>query len=672
MNARPRRLREVPYESVKVDDSFWAPRQRLLREVTVREVFSRFEGVDGGAFRNFDAVREGRKGEHVGAPWFDGLIYETICGASKLLALSPDAELDARLDGYIERIAGAQAAGPDGYLNTNTMLLFPEKRWGENGGNIRWQHDVYNAGCLVEAAVHHYRATRKRTLLDVAVRFADHMCAYMGPAPRKNIVPGHPLPEDAFVELYRLFRQHPELRVAYPDAREKKYLSLARFWIENRGNHRARESSLPDLQEYAQDHLPVLRQKEAVGHAVRATLLYTGMAALGHETGDDRFLRAARELWKDVVTRKMHVTGGVGAMHEEEMFGPDHFLPNNAYLETCAAVGMAFWNHRMTIAWADAAFADVFERALYNNVLAGMSLDGRRFFYQNPLESAGGHHRWAWHDCPCCPPMFLKLVGGLGGCIYAQDDRGIYVNHYVGGSAAIAAKGFTATLRQVTRYPWEGRVEMTLDIPEPFEFSLNIRIPGWCRRYTVGLNGRAEPGAGRVRAGYVELRRKWKQGDRVLLDMSMPVTLVEANPYVEADRGRVAIQRGPIVYCLEGVDHAEDLAVIRLPRDPVLRHEHAPDLLGGVDIVKGRAENGIPFTAIPYFAWDNRAASADRDVTPSNPMKVWIPREGAWDARRNVWLQLDDLEEWQGRLYRVCWSSDLGAGGEDVGENPLP
>jgi DUF1680 family protein len=655
----PRRLREVPYEAVTIDDAFWAPRRSMLARVTVRELFSRFEGADGGAFRNFDAVRDGRKGGHVGFPWYDGLIYETICGASKLLAAGPDEELAARLDGYIRRIADAQAAEPDGYLNTNTTLLFPEKRWGENGGNLRWQHEVYNAGCLVEAAVHHYRATRRRNLLDVAVKLAELMCSYMGPPPRKNIVPAHPLPEDAFVELYRLFRRNPELRTAYPGVREARYLSLARFWIDSRGNHATRASSLPDMQEYAQDHLPLLRQREAVGHAVRATLLYAGMTAVGQETGDDRYLRAAKTLWTDVTTRKMHVTGGVGAMHEEEMFGPAYYLPNNAYLETCAAVGLAWWSHRMGLAFADAGFADAFERALYNNVLACISLDGRSFFYQNPLESGGGHHRWEWHPCPCCPPMFLKLIGGLGGCVYAHDDRGITVNQFVGGSASVPLKGFDVRLRQETRYPWEGGVTIQVDVPEPRRFPLRIRVPGWCRTYAIGVNGESLREAARDRSGYVELHRTWNPGDRIVFDMAMPVTLVEANPYVEADRGRVAIQRGPIVYCFEGVDNP-DLARVRLPWDPGLHAEYAPEVLQGVVIVKGTTADGGSFTAVPYYAWANRAA----DETPPNPMMVWIPREGSWDPRTNVWAQTVDLSAWKNSLYRVCWPVQQAEAGQ--------
>jgi DUF1680 family protein len=647
---QPRRLQEVPYEAVTIEDSFWTPRRELLRRVTVRQLLAKFESTEVGALGNFDAVRDGRTGGHAGFPWYDGLVYETICGASKLLAAGRDDALVAHLDGSIKRIADAQTAEDDGYLNTNTTLLFPEKRWGENGGNLRWQHDLYNAGSLVEAAVHHYRATRKRNLLDVAVKLAECMCAHMGPPPRKNIVPAHPLPEDAFVELYRLFRKNPELRAAYPRVRERQFLSLARFWIDSRGQHATRASSLPDLQEYAQDHLPVLRQREAVGHAVRATLLYAGMASVGQETGDDGYLRASLRLWKDVVTRKMHVTGGVGAMHEEEMFGPSYYLPNNAYLETCAAVGLAWWGHRMGIAYGDAAFADVFERALYNNVLSGISLDGRTFFYQNPLESRGGHNRWEWHPCPCCPPMFLKLVGELGGCIYAHEDQGIFVNQFIGGSARIALKSCEVRLRQETRYPWESSVAITVDVPEPRRFALRIRIPGWCRKHALAINGEAACDAAPGRSGYVELLRTWKPGDRIELELDMPVTLVEANPYVEADRGRVAIQRGPIVYCLEGIDNV-DLSRISLPVDPELRAAYRADLLDGVVVVSGTAVDRTPFTAIPYFAWANRTTADD----PPNPMVVWIPRESSWDPRLNVWKQPVDLPSWKDTLYRTCW-----------------
>jgi DUF1680 family protein len=629
-----RGLRPAPAGAVSIDDAFWAPRLRTLREATVRTVLDHFEQPSGGAYRNFDRVRDKATGGHTGFPWYDGLVYETITGASRFLLTAPDPELDARLDGYIARIAAAQAAGGDGYLATYTMLVAPDKRWGENGGNLRWQHDVYNAGCLVEAGVAHYLATGKRSLLDVAVRLARHLCDTMGKPPRKNIVPAHPLPEYALVDLYRLLADRPELRAAYPWLRPRELLRLAQFWIDARGNHRGRTSYVPRLQAYAQDHEPLLRQKEAVGHAVRATLLYAGLAAVGREAGRRRYLRAARRLWDDVVTTKMHVTGGVGALQEEEMFGPAYYLPHEAYLETCAGVGMALWSHGMALAFPDGEHADVFEQALYNNVLAGVSLDGTRFFYRNPLVSRGDHHRWEWHPCPCCPPMLLKLVADLGRRAYSLGRRSVVVDHYLAGTAGLPVAGAVVTMRQTTRYPWDGKVELAVDPTAPLRFALLLRIPGWCTKHSVAVNGVPAAPKADARSGYLALERRWSRGDTVTLALSMPVTLVEANPYVEACRGRVAIRRGPLVYCLEEADNGPDLHAIILSPKAKFKADWEPDTLGGAVVVRGDAVRIVsprrteePYdsilpetepttvTAVPYCLWCNRKPGE---------MSVWI------------------------------------------------
>ena len=670
----PKKLKAVPNDHVRIDDSFWTHRLNTLKQVTVPHVFDKFEDNDGGAFNNFDRVAQGEKGGHKGSPWFDGLIYETICGASKLLSTGGDKNLVDRMDGYIARIAAAQAAGTDGYINTNTILLYPDKRWGENGGNLRWQHEVYNAGCLVEAAVHHYRATLSTSFLDVAVGFAEHITSYIGPPPKKNIVPAHSLPEDAFVELYRLFQQNPDLQTKYPNIAPHRFLEVAKFWIDSRGRHSDRPNSVPNLQEYAQDHLPVRMQTEAVGHAVRATLLYAGITSVGQESPNNELLEVALRLWENVTGKKMHITGGVGAMHNEEMFGPDYYLPNNAYLETCAAVGLAWWAHRMGHSFPEARFADVFERALYNNVLAGISLDGKRFFYQNPVLSEGNHHRWDWHGCPCCPPMLLKLMGGLAGCIYAQDETAIYINHYVGGEARIHHRNCDVVLRQETFYPWEGHIRISVNVAKPSAFPIFLRIPGWCKQYTVRVNGDTPAADIDCISGYIEITRQWTTGDEIDLDLEMLVTLIEANPYVEAARGRVAIQRGPIVYCLESADNA-DVFGVTLPREPELNAEFSADILGGVVMVRGKDSTGGNFTAVPYYAWDNRNPEphseeqvpsgedrVDRRARPEgmaatrNPMVVWIPREGSWDPERNIWRDPESLSGWDETLYRICWS----------------
>jgi len=363
-----------------------------------------------------------------------------------------------------------------------------------------------------------------------------------------------------------------------------------------------------------------------------------------------RYLRAALRLWTDVTTRKMHVTGGVGAMAQEEMFGPAYFLPNDAYLETCAGVGMAQWGHEMTLAFGRSEFSDVYERAVYNNVLAGVSQDGSRFFYRNPLRSDGDEHRWQWHPCPCCPPMLIKQLGGLASHRYSTRGSTLYVHHFVGGESAVSLAGHVVRVRQSTRYPWDGRVALSIDLKAPMRLTLALRIPGWCDRWSVSVNGRASatlPGGTRLRQGYARVRRLWKPGDTVTLELDMPPFLVEANPYVEADRGRVAIQRGPVVYCLEETDNPEVDSIV-LPRDPELKPRFVPSLFDGMVVVDGVAAGGRRFTAIPYFSWDNRSDGK------RNRMAVWVPRPGTWDPARMVWAHAEDLDAWSGLLYRKC------------------
>ncbi|KPV51322.1 hypothetical protein SE17_21880, partial [Kouleothrix aurantiaca] len=352
--------RPVPLAHVTLNDAFWGPVYTRLRTVTLHDVFGKFER--DGAFANFARVAEGLRGEHRGFPWFDGLVFETIRAAADFLATSYDAQLDARLDGYIAQIAAAQAADPDGYLNSYVTLMCPETRWGANGGNQLWSHEEYNAGCLIEAAAHHFRATGKTSLLALAVRFANYLCEYIGPLPRHNIVPSHSLPEEALLKLYRLLRDTPELAAQMGVEQPAIYLDLVRFWVEGRGNHAGRVG----FTEYAQDHRPVREQDAAVGHAVRATLFYTGLAALANETGAEDYRTVSARLWHDVTARKMYLTGGVGSINQYEGFSFGYYLPSDGYNETCAAVGLAFWAGQMHTAFADATYPDVVERVLYN------------------------------------------------------------------------------------------------------------------------------------------------------------------------------------------------------------------------------------------------------------------------------------------------------------------
>lgn len=632
------RLFPVTLSDTILSDAFWTPKLKVLATVTTNDVFDKFE-IDG-AFANFDRIAQGQIGDHRGSPWFDGLIYETIRAASDFLAARYDAQLDARLDAYIERIASAQAVDEDGYINTYVGLVCPEKRWGVNGGDQLWNHEEYNGGCLVEAGVHHYLATGKLTLLTMGVRFASYMCRYMGSTPKHNIVPSHSLPEEALIKLYRLLCDEPSLANRIPEVgNPKKYLALARFWIDNRGNHAGRIN----FTEYAQDHCPLVDQPEAVGHSVRATLLYTGLAALAREVGTQKYYKASDRLWKDVVERKMFITGGIGPIKEYEGFGYGYYLPNSGYIETCAAAGLAFWASQMNKSFGSAGYMDVYERVIYNTALAGVALAGNEYSYENPLNTEGATLRWQWHKCPCCPPMLLKLFAEMPGLIYTHDGNNIFVNLYIGSRGKVALKsGITEVLTE-TRYPWDGVVKVTLDQKTPRKYALHLRIPAWCMGYHITVNDDVQI-IDTTSRGYASVKRWWRAGDEIKLEMEMPIERIVGHPFVGAIRERVALQRGPVVYCVEGVDNP-------LPTEPVLSEishieaQYCAELLGGVitltaeDVVRGK------FSAVPYFAWGNRQPS-----TPDqNWLLVWLKHDGWLPARKHL---DDDRSSWENLLYR--------------------
>jgi DUF1680 family protein len=486
----------------------------------------------------------------------------------------------------------------------------------------------------MEAAVHHFKATEKTNLLEVAIRFANYMCDYIGLPPKSTIVPAHPLPEEAFVKLYKLFKDHPEAKLKLNlKVDEERYLELTKFWIDNRGKHEFRKSYPRNMGEYSQDHRPLIEQDEAMGHAVRATLLYNGLVAVAMETGDKAYFDAAKKLWESTVYTKMHITGGVGAVHNEEKFGYEYQLPNDAYLETCAAVSMAFWAGNMNLAFGDSKYMDVFETVLYNGVLTGLSLKGDKYFYRNPLESKGEDHRWEWHGCPCCPPMYLKIMADLQSYIYAQNEENIYVNLFIGGSADISLKGTSIKLTQKTGYPWNGDTNIKVSMQKKASFKLAIRIPNWCENYRISIDSK-NPSFDVIN-GYAVINREWNDGDEILLNMDMPVVRIEAHPYVDADKGKVAIQRGPLVYCLEGIDNNEDVNIV-LPTNPEFSSEYNFEVLDGISLIKGLTANKMQFTAVPYYAWDNREPGT---------MSVWINQEGKDKSD----ISLDD---WDKKLYR--------------------
>ena len=637
-----RKLHPFDLADVAIADAFWAPRQKTNREVTLPHEHKQCKETGRiDAFRLAWKPGQPDRSPARGTPphiFWDSDVAKWIEAASYSLATHPDAALERLVDEAAALVAAAQQ--PDGYLNVHFTVVEPEKRW----TNLRDCHELYCAGHLIEGAVAHFRATGKRTLLDALCRYADHIGRTFGPEEgQKRGYPGHEEIELALVKLYHA-------------TGNERYLRLSQFFIDERGRqphyYDAEAAARGDdpakywarTYEYCQAHKPVREHDEAVGHAVRAMYLYSGMADVAAETGDAALLAACRRLWASTVERKMFVTGGVGSSHWGERFTADYDLPNEtAYAETCAAIGLVFFAHRMLQIEADARYADALERALYNGVLSGVSLDGTKFFYVNPLASAGGHHRQEWFGCACCPPNIARLLASLGSYVYSAAPDGLYVHLYVAGSATAslpqvpkpAGGSPLITLTQETRYPWGGDVKITVGVEGPAKFDLMLRIPGWCRKHSLRVNG--ESAAHRVVKGYARLARTWSNGDRVELTLAMPIERLVAHPRVAEDAGRVALQRGPLLYCLEQCDNAAFVRSILLPDRAKLAARLDRRLFGGTVVIEGqglaptqagwkgklyrpmaRAElRPARLRAIPYCLWDNREAG---------PMAVWLPR----------------------------------------------
>lgn len=619
MSAVTRRLSPVPFTAVSLTDRFWAPRLATNREVTLPAEYAQL--VQTGRLDAFDlSWKPGM--EPVPHYFWDSDVAKWVEAASYSLVTHPDPQLEALLDEVIAKIAGAQQ--PDGYLNVYFTVVAPEQRW----ANLHVHHELYCAGHLMEAAVAHYQATGKRTLLDVMTRYADYIDSVFGDGPgQRSGTPGHEEIELALVKLYHA-------------TGEQRYLRLSEFFLNQRGRKPsvfAGEFAPGESFDtaYCQDHLPVREQSEVTGHAVRAMYLYSGMADVAGETGDEGLFRACERLWDHLTLKHMYLTGGIGSTQRNEGFTSDYDLPNDtAYCETCAAIGLVFWAHRMLQLTADGRYADVMERALYNGTISGVSLDGRRFFYVNPLESAGHHHRQEWFDCACCPPNLARLLASLGGYVYSQANAEAFVHLYVSGQGRLHLAGQELTLHQETDYPWDGAVRLTLGLTEPAAFALNLRLPGWCTGATLTVAGEAVDVAANVHQGYVRLERLWTGTETIELTLPMPVQRVYAHPEVRADAGLVALQRGPVVYCLEAADNPWPLHRVVLPRDAACRVQHEPDLLGGVTVIAAEALVEVPgdwqgklystvsdrrqparLVAVPYCTWDNREPGA---------MRVWL------------------------------------------------
>jgi uncharacterized protein len=606
-----RKLSAVPFTDVKFQDVFWTPRLETNRDKSLPHNFQWCEQT--GRIDNFVNAAK-KEGKFKGIFFNDSDVYKVLEGASYSLAAHPDPALDKTVDDVVAKIAAAQQ--PDGYLNTYFTLAEPTKRWADLAG----KHELYCAGHMIEAAVAHYRATGKRTFLDVAIRFADCIDKTFGPAERHGLC-GHEEIELALVKLYQATGQ-------------QKYLDLAKFFVEMRGNKDARGGKT--WGEYCQDHKPVREQSEIVGHAVRAMYLYAGVADVAAYTGDQPLIDAMSRLWKDVVERKMYITGGIGARHEGEAFGAAYELPNqSAYCETCASIGLALWAHRLNLMHADAQYADTMERVIYNGVLSGIGMDGRHFFYVNPLASKGDHHRQPFYDCACCPTNAVRFLPSLPGYVYAVGGTDVFVNLYVAGAATVRVGDKPISLTQSTKYPWDGSVNITVDPKDADDFVLQLRIPDWCKDAKLAVNG--GPIDLELTKGYARVERSWHAGDVVQLELPMPIRLIEANPAVKDDAGRVAIQRGPLVYCFEAVDNGGQVKDIVLARDPKLTAETRADLLGGITVIHAQTKDGRTVAAVPYYAWDHRKPGE---------MAVWVPQDGKTSDANDP--------AWKNKLYRKC------------------
>ena len=626
-------VQPVPFTSVQVEDGFWRPRMETNRTASIPSAFTKCE--ESGRMDNFRRAAGTLDGDHEGGyPFDDTDPYKVAEGASYALMLTPDPELDQYLDDLIALIAAAQEE--DGYLYTcRTNGAGYLQGWGgdERYSNLNRSHELYNAGHMYEAAVAHYQATGKTSFLDIATANADLLVETFNKDGIRQ-PPGHQIIEMGLAKLYRA-------------TGERKYLDLAKFLLDVRGRELdGRSLGGP----YNQDHAPVIEQDEAVGHAVRATYMYSGMVDVAAFTGDQDYVDALDRIWENVASKKLYITGGVGATGAGEAFGQNYELPNeSAYCETCAAIGNVYWNHRMFLLHGDAKYIDVLERTLYNGMLSGVSLDGTHFFYPNPLESHGQHQRSEWFGCACCPGNVTRFIASMPGYVYATAYDQVYVNLYVEGEANVTIQdGRNVLISQETEYPWDGRVAMNVvaESDKNTPFTISFRIPGWARETpiasdlytfltpndaaaTITING--EPiDATPDEQGYINIRRVWEPSDKIELELPMPVRRMLAHEAVEADRGLAALQRGPIVYCVEWPEvESGSIESLCLPDDAPLTSEYVADKLGGIVEIRGEAEDvaqttsgelsttPTPFAAIPYCTWANRGAGT---------MRIWLAR----------------------------------------------
>jgi len=626
--ARDYHVTPVPFNHVQVTDGFWKPRLDTNRAVTIPYAFEQCEKTD--RISNFEKAAGLKEGKHEGACFNDSDVYKIMEGAAYSLQVHPDPQLRQYLDRLIRVIGAAQ--WEDGYLFTFYSL--PERQPDKLWTSIPWIHEQYCVGHMYEAAVAHYEVTGDDTFLKIAQKNADLICRVFHPQGRTD-PPGHQEIEIGLCRLYRV-------------TGDEKYLEQAKFFLDQRGRlgRRGPDGRGGLYGTYGQDHIPVVEQTEAVGHSVRAAYQYTGMADVAALTGNMDYIQAIDTIWNDVVNTKLYITGGIGAAGGHEGFGGPYELPNmTAYCETCASIANVLWNHRMFLMRGDAKYIDVLERTMYNAALSGISLEGDRFFYPNVLESIGQHQRSPWFGCACCPSNVARFIPSIPGFAYAAKDHDIYVNLFLGGEVTIATVENKVQLVQETRYPWEGSVKIRVQPEKAGDFAVYVWIPGWACNQPVpsdlysflgetpdeaSLMVNGEPMPLQMDKGYARVQRHWKRGDTIQLDLPMPVRRIVSHDNIASNHGKVALQRGPLVYCLEGADNDDKVLDLVIPDHAALTTRFDSELLGGVVTIRGQAETAkrtldgriVPdakrmFVAIPYYAWAHRGRSQ---------MTVWPAR----------------------------------------------
>lgn len=614
----------VSIKNVIINDNFWLPKIKIVQDITIRYAFDKCDKE--GRMQNFLVAGGAGEGTYKGKmPFDDTDLYKIIEGASYSLISKPNPELDAYIDSIISIIKIGQEA--DGYITTwFTIDRQKPPAWWVKPSTTRWEneissHELYNSGHLFEAAAAHYWATGKRNFLNIALKNADLLVENFGPN-KLRIPPGHQIVETGLIKLYRI-------------TQDEKYLELAKFFLDLRGDSTTHKL----FGEYSQDHLPVTKQTEAVGHAVRALYMYAGMTDIAAIYKDQDYLNAVNKIWENVINKKMYITGGLGSKHDGEAFGDNYELPNlAAYNETCAAIASVYWNQRLFLLTGNSKYYDIIERTLYNGLISGISLDGEKFFYPNPTESDGKYEfnmgactRQSWFDCSCCPTNLIRFIPSIPGLIYAVNEDSLYVNLFISNNAQVKIDGEKVGITQQTNYPWNGHINISVNPEKEMTFTLKLRIPGWIQNKPVPgnlysyidddmseiiLKVNEKEEKIRVNKGYAEISREWSKGDKVELVLPMMIHKVIANEKVGADSNKVAFEYGPIVYCAEEIDNKQisDISI----SDNLNTNVQEKTFLSNKVIAIRWKVNNEEFTLIPYYLWSNRGVGK---------MKVWFPKE---------------------------------------------